>query len=67
MSLLSQRDLLKSTYEAHLFRAGVKQKFLVAEHAVFGEIQGVGSSGQLKVRIDNQDLLFDHGQIQVIF
>jgi BirA family biotin operon repressor/biotin-[acetyl-CoA-carboxylase] ligase len=66
MSLLSQRDLLKSTYESHLFRAGIKQKFLVADHAVFGEIQGVGSSGQLKVRIDNQDQLFDHGQIQVI-
>ena len=66
MPLLSQRDLLKSTYEAHLFRAGLKQKFLVADHAVFGEIQGVGSSGQLKVRIDNQDLLFDHGQIRVI-
>jgi BirA family biotin operon repressor/biotin-[acetyl-CoA-carboxylase] ligase len=66
MSLLSQRDVLKSSYEALLFRIGIKQEFLVAEHAVFGEIQGVGSLGQLKVRIDNQDQLFDHGQIKFI-
>ncbi|MEY5132556.1 MAG: hypothetical protein RLZZ198_560 [Bacteroidota bacterium] len=64
--LLSQRDMLKSSYEALLFRAGVKQEFLVAEHTVFGEIQGVGTLGQLKVRIDNQDQLFDHGQIKFI-
>jgi len=64
--LLNQRDMLKSSYEAHLFRVGVKQEFLIAEQAVFGEIQGVGSLGQLKVRIDNQDQLFDHGQIKFI-
>jgi BirA family biotin operon repressor/biotin-[acetyl-CoA-carboxylase] ligase len=64
--LLSQRDMLKSSYEALLFRVGVKQEFLIAEQAVFGEIQGVGSLGQLKVRIDNQDQLFDHGQIKFI-
>ena len=64
--LLSQRDMLKSSYEAHLFRVGVKQEFLIAEQAVFGEIQGVGSLGQLKVRIDKQDQLFDHGQIKFI-
>jgi BirA family biotin operon repressor/biotin-[acetyl-CoA-carboxylase] ligase len=64
--LLNQRDLLKSSYEAHLFRVGVKQEFLIAEQAVFGKIQGVGSLGQLKVRIDNQDQLFDHGEIKFI-
>ena len=64
--LLNQRDMLKSLYEAHLFRVGVKQDFLIAEQAVFGEIQGVGTLGQLKVRIDNQDQLFDHGQIKFI-
>jgi BirA family biotin operon repressor/biotin-[acetyl-CoA-carboxylase] ligase len=66
MSLLSQRDVLQSSYEALLFRAGVKQEFFVSEHAVFGEIRGVGTLGQLKVRIDNQDQLFDHGQIKFI-
>ena len=64
--LLNQRDMLKSSYEAHLFRVGVKQEFLIAEKALFGEIQGVGSLGQLKVRIDNKDQLFDHGQIKFI-
>ncbi|MEY3048153.1 MAG: hypothetical protein RL365_191 [Bacteroidota bacterium] len=64
--LLNQRDMLKSSYEAHLFRVGVKQEFLISEQAVFGEIQGIGAFGQLKVRIDNQDQLFDHGQIKII-
>jgi hypothetical protein len=49
-----------------LFRVGVKQEFFLAEQAVFGEIRGVGTLGQLKVRIDNQDQLFDHGQIKFI-
>lgn len=66
MLLLSQRDVLKSTYESYLYRAGVKQQFLVSGHAVLGEIQGVSVAGQLMVLIDNQKLLFDHGQIQVV-
>jgi BirA family biotin operon repressor/biotin-[acetyl-CoA-carboxylase] ligase len=66
LTLLSQRDVLKSSYEALLFRIGVKQEFFLAEQAVFGEIRGVGTLGQLKVRIDNQDQLFDHGQIKFI-
>ena len=64
---LGDYNLLKASYENHLYRFREKSPFQIDNERVEGEIVGISSQGQLKIRILNEVRLLEHGQVTWIF
>lgn len=64
---LGDHNLLKESYENNLYRLREKSPFQLGNQRVEGEIIGVSSQGQLKIRIADEVQLVEHGQITWIF
>jgi BirA family biotin operon repressor/biotin-[acetyl-CoA-carboxylase] ligase len=64
---LGDYNLLKESYENNLYRLREKSPFQLGNQRVEGEIIGVSSQGQLKIRIADEVQLVEHGQLTWIF
>ncbi|WDF68562.1 biotin--[acetyl-CoA-carboxylase] ligase [Sphingobacterium oryzagri] len=63
---LAETSTILADYNALLFRKDVPSRFMLADQEVVGTIQGIDTTGRLRVAINGQEQVFDLKEISFI-